>query len=191
MADRLPPIPAEAMTPAQRVAAAEIVAGARGALYGPFVPLLRSPELMSRLQKTGEYLRYGSAVPERLKEFVILLVARHHDQQVEWAIHQPIALAAGLAPGIVDAVAEGRRPGEMADDEAVIHDFVIELRLTKGVSDPTYGRALVLLGEQGVVDLVAIVGYYTVLALVMNVARTPVPPSKLPSSLPVMPLRTS
>jgi len=179
------------MTPAQRVAAAEIVAGARGALYGPFVPLLRSPELMSRLQKTGEYLRYGSAVPERLKEFVILLVARHHDQQVEWAIHQPIALAAGLAPGIVDAVAEGRRPGEMADDEAVIHDFVIELRLTKGVSDPTYGRALVLLGEQGVVDLVAIVGYYTVLALVMNVARTPVPPSKLPSSLPVMPLRTS
>src|SRR5260370_36244970 len=107
-AERMPPIPAERMTGAQRAAVAEIVAGARGALYGPFIPLLRSPDFMGRLQKTGEYLRFGSVLPKRTSEFIILMVARHYTQQFEWAVHQPIALEAGVGPETAQAIAEGR-----------------------------------------------------------------------------------
>ena len=91
--DRLPPLSPDALTDAQRLAADAIVNGPRGALYGPFVPLLRSPELMECAQRMGEYLRYRSALGQRLSELVILLVAREWDQQVEWAIHAPIAVA--------------------------------------------------------------------------------------------------
>src|SRR2546423_13267329 len=110
VADRLPPLPDAALTEAQRAAAAAIVAGPRGGLYGPFVPLLRSPELMEHAQRLGEYLRYRSAVGTRLSELVILTVARHWSQPVEWAIHAPIALQAGLAPALVDAIGRNETP---------------------------------------------------------------------------------
>jgi 4-carboxymuconolactone decarboxylase len=171
----MPPIAEAEQTAEQRQASAELANGPRGAVFGPFVPLLRSPELMSRVQKTGEYLRYRSALPPRLSEFVILIVARHWNQGFEWYIHHPIALQAGVAPGAAAAIGAGRRPSAMQDDEAVIYDFCAELHTKKCVTDATYARAKALFGERGVIDLTALCGYYAMLAMVMNVAQTTVP----------------
>lgn len=177
MTERLGPIPPDQLTPVQQQAAQAIIDGPRGALYGPFVPLLRSPELMEHAQRMGEYLRYRSAIGTRLSELAILVTARHWDQQVEWAIHAPIAAQEGIAAGVIDAIAHRRRPDAMTEDEAVVHDFCVELQRGKRVSDATYGAALARFGEQGVVDLMGVNGYYTLLAMVMNGARTMAPPS--------------
>ena len=135
--DRMPPLAADRMTPAQKKAAAELAAGPRGGVRGPFIPLLRSPDLMDRLQKVGEYLRYQSSLETRLNEFLMLIVARQWAQQFEWFVHYPLALKAGLDRGVADAVADGRRPRGMAEDEELAHDFCDELLRTHGVSDAT------------------------------------------------------
>ncbi|WBS02322.1 carboxymuconolactone decarboxylase family protein [Pseudoduganella sp. SL102] len=177
MTDRLPPIAPEHMTPEQHVAAQAVIDGPRGALYGPFVPLLRSPELMQHAQRMGEYLRYRSALGPRLAELAILVAARHWNQQVEWAIHAPIAVEAGIATGIVDAIAQRRAPAGLAPDEQAVFDFCMELQRDRRVSDATYGAALRRFGEHGVTDLMGLCGYYTFLAMVMNAAQTAAPPS--------------
>lgn len=173
--DRMPPLPPERRSEAQQRAAAELEAGPRGRLEGPFIPLLRSPELFEHLQKTGAYLRFASALPDRLREFVILLVARRWSQPVEWAIHHPLALQAGLAEATLQAVAEGRRPTALPEAEAIAYAVWDELDRHRSLSDTTYGRAVQLLGEAGLIDLIALIGYYSLLAMVMNVARTPPP----------------
>jgi 4-carboxymuconolactone decarboxylase len=178
--DRLPPIPEAQWTPEQREHAREIIEGPRGALISPFVPLLRSPELMTHAQRMGEYLRYRSAIGLRLSELAILVTARQWSQQVEWAIHAPIAEREGIAPETIQAIAEGRRPVTMNDDEALVHDFCIELHRNRGVSDITWSAAQKCFGEQGVVNLLGINGYYTLLSMVMNAARTTVPASSAP-----------
>jgi 4-carboxymuconolactone decarboxylase len=170
----MPPIPADKMSAAQKNAAAELSAGPRGGLNGPFVPLLRSPEFMSRLQKMGEYLRYNSSLGPKLNEFVILLTAREWTQQYEYSVHAPLAVKAGLKPEIVAAVTQGRRPQSMAVDEEIVYDFCAELREHRSVSDATYTRAVDRFGEQGVIDMTGVVGYYSMLAMIMSVARTPV-----------------
>jgi 4-carboxymuconolactone decarboxylase len=174
-ADRLPPLTEEQMTAEQRAAAAEISSGPRGAVIGPFAPLLRSPELMTRLQKVGEYLRFESPLDRRLFEMTILWVARWWDQQFEWTFHHPLALAAGLDPAVADAIAENRRPDGMDAAAAAVWDLLDELYRTRRVSDATYARSVAELGEVGVVEVVATAGYYTTLATVMNTARTPAP----------------
>ena len=151
--DRLGPIDARHMTPAQQAAAQAVIDGPRGAVYGPFVPLLRSPELMEHAQRMGEYLRYRSAIGTKLSELAILVTARQWDQQVEWAIHAPIAAQSGIGANAIEDVARGRRPEGMTDEEAAVHDFSLELNRDKRVSDPTYARALALFGERGVVTL--------------------------------------
>jgi 4-carboxymuconolactone decarboxylase len=173
--DRLPMPPPDQLTPAQRRAVEEISAGPRGAIMGPFVPLLRSPELMTRLQKTGEYLRFHKTLPPRLFEMCVLFVARRWNQQFEWSFHYPIALAAGLEPAIIEAIGLDRRPEGMDAATAATWDLLDELHRTKAVSDEVYARALEALGDRGVVELVAAAGYYTTLAMVMNTARTPAP----------------
>src|SRR5688572_3573515 len=112
----MPPIPVDQMTAAQRDVAQELSAGKRGAVYGPFVPALRSPEFTRRLQKVGEYLRYEPAVPPPLREMAILLVARQWTQHFEWDVHAPIAEQEGLAREVIDAIAEGRRPSPLGED---------------------------------------------------------------------------
>jgi 4-carboxymuconolactone decarboxylase len=185
MTDRLQPIPQQDWTDAQRAAAQEIIDGPRGALYGPFVPLLRSPELMTYAQRLGEYLRYRSAIGVRLSELAILVTAREWDQQVEWAIHAPIAAQAGIPAEVIAAIAQRRRPPALLVDEAVVYDFCVELHRDKRVSDRVYNDALALFGEQGVVDLMGVNGYYTFLAMVMNTAQTAVPPSDVAPLLDV------
>lgn len=175
--DRLPPVPESEWTDAQREHAREIIEGPRGGLISPFVPLLRSPELMTHAGRMGEYLRYRSAIGLRLSELAILVTARQWSQQVEWAIHAPIAGREGIAPDTIQAIAEGRRPASMSDEEALVHDFCIELHRNRGVSDATWDAAVARFGEQGAVDLLGINGYYTLLSMVMNGARTEVPPS--------------
>jgi 4-carboxymuconolactone decarboxylase len=175
MSDRMPPIASTLMTPEQ-TEAAQAFARSRGKpVFGPFVPLLRSPELMVRLQSVGEHCRYHNAIGLRLSEFVILLVARRLSQSVEWAIHAPIAAEAGVSSRTIQALLEGRRPDEMSVDEALIYDAVHELWLSGGWSDATYSGVLARFGEPGAVDLVGTVGYYSTLAMVMNVARTEAP----------------
>jgi 4-carboxymuconolactone decarboxylase len=185
--DRLPEIPPERMTPEQRRVMDELTSGPRGKIGGPFIPLVRSPELMSRLQKVGEYLRYHNTVGLRNSEFAVLVVARHWSQPIEWAIHRPIAEREGVLPATIDALAEGRRPTTMSDDEAIIYDVLEELRNHKSVSDPTWQRGLSRFGEQGMIDMVAHYGYYSLLAMVMNVCRTALPPDKV-AELPRMPI---
>jgi 4-carboxymuconolactone decarboxylase len=182
--DRLPPLPEGSLTPAQKRAAAELASGPRGAVFGPFVPLLRSPDFLSPLQKAGEYLRYKSALPPRLSEFAILIVARRWGQQYEWHVHRPIAERAGIPVEHIRALAEGRRPDNMAADETVVHDFLRELQDNREVSDTTYGRAVELFGERGVVDLCGLCGYYSLLAMVLSVARTPLPEGARPPFTP-------
>lgn len=173
--DRLPPLDHAQLNQQQRAAAQAIIDGPRGALYGPFVPLIRSPELMEAAQRMGEYLRYRSAIGTRLSELAILVTARQWDQQVEWAIHAPLAAQNGIAAEAIDAIAERRAPPSLKADEQAVHDFCIELQQHKRVGDATYARALALFGEQGVVDLMGINGYYTLLAMVMNGAQTAAP----------------
>jgi dienelactone hydrolase len=186
--DRMPPIPLDQMTELQRKSAEEIIQGPRGGLYGPFIPLLRSPELMDSAQRMGKYLRYKSAIGDKLSELVILIVARRWTQQVEWAIHGPIAIKAGISPEVVTAIADGRRPQGMMEDEEIVYDFCAELQASQSVSDATYHRAVTRFGEQGVIDLVGVDGYYTLLAMIMNTARTAVPDGE-PGAVTVQPLK--
>ena len=171
--DRMPAIPLEQMSETQRQAAAAICAGPRGKLEGPYWPIIRSPGFMEHVQEVGAYFRYSCPLDRRINEMAALMTARSWTQQFVWDVHINQALEAGLKPAIAAAIAEGQRPSAMADDEEVLHDFVTELLATKGVSDPTYARALAAFGESGIIDILGIVGYYTTLAMIMNVSRTP------------------
>jgi 4-carboxymuconolactone decarboxylase len=172
-ADRLPPIPPPQWTEAQRRETQAMIDGPRGAVLAPFIPLLRSPELMGHVQRIGEYLRFRSAIGVRLTELAILVTAAEWQQAVEWAIHAPIAEREGLSPDTIAAVSRRERPAQLAPDEAAVYDVCIDLHRQRHVSDATWDRAVAQLGEQGVVDLIGINGYYALLAMVMNAARTP------------------
>ncbi len=174
--DRLPPLSPEHWSAEQRACAEEIMAGPRRALIAPFVPMLRSPELCTHAQRMGEYLRYRSAIGLRLSELAILLTACHWNQPVEWAIHAPIAVREGLSQAVVDALAEDRDPPYEREDERLVHAVVKQSLNDRRVADETWHEAVRVFGEQGVVDLLGITGYYTLLSFVMNGAQTPPPP---------------
>ena len=179
-ADRMPEIPADKLTPEQKKASDEFAAERKTPVFGPFVPLLRSPEVMLRARAMGDYLRYKSVLPPQLNEFAILITARHWTQEYEWAVHQPIAVKAGLKTDITQALAEGRRPQGMSGDEEMIYEFSTELHQNQSVSDATYARVLAKFGEQGIIDLIGVNGYYTFLAMVLNETRTALPKGAVP-----------
>jgi 4-carboxymuconolactone decarboxylase len=167
----------EQMTPEQKQAVAELWATPRDSSHGlgPFNALLRSPELLNRAQRVGEYVRFQSSIPPRLNELAILITARKWTAQYEWLAHHRLALRAGLDPAIAAALAEGKRPENMQTDEMVVYEFCTELITTGQVSDAHFAAALQTFGEQGVMDLVGALGYYTLIALVLNVDRVPLP----------------
>jgi 4-carboxymuconolactone decarboxylase len=181
----MPPLPSARLTRAQRTAVRELESGPRGKVIGPFVPALRSPELMSRLQRLGEYLRYDNVLGRRLTELAVLLTARSWTQQFEWALHSEIAAAEGVPRAVIDAIAAGRKPRALRSGDAAVYDFFVELRRTQAVTDSTYARAVAELGEAGVIDLIGVIGYYSTLAMIMNVARTPLPPGYTPQLAPL------
>jgi 4-carboxymuconolactone decarboxylase len=172
---RMPGIPEENYTEAQKKAAREFLDTRKMAVFGPFVPLIRSPELMLRAKEMGDYLRFRNSIGQKLSEFTILIMAREWTQDYEWYVHHPLALKAGLKPGIAEAIFEGRRPEGMTPEEEAVYDFVTELNHTKRVSDDTYARALKQVGEQGVIDIVGLQGYYTLIAMTLNVSRFELP----------------
>jgi 4-carboxymuconolactone decarboxylase len=182
--DRLPPIPESQQTETQKKAIAEFTAARKTGISGPFVPLLRSPEVMNRARAMGDYLRFNSVLPPRLSEFAILITARYWTQNYEWDAHNQLALQGGLSADIIKAIADGRRPDKMAADEEVLYTFCDELHRNQSISDATYARAVSTFGEQGVIDIVGISGYYTLLAMVLNTARTPVPAGHTPALAP-------
>jgi 4-carboxymuconolactone decarboxylase len=168
------------MSEAQRKVYRDIASGPRGGVRGPFNALLRSPELADRAQKLGEWVRFRSSLPERLKEFAILVTARHWSAQYEWHAHHAHALKAGLDPRLAAELALGQRPSGMKDDEAAVHDFCRELHEKKAVSDAAYAAVLRQFGERGVVDLIGVIGYYTLVSMVLNVERHPLPEGAAP-----------
>jgi 4-carboxymuconolactone decarboxylase len=171
--DRMPPLTRAKMTAAQKEAADAMIAGPRGFLTGSYQPILRSPGLMRPLDQVGAYVRFKCTLKLRINEMAAVMAARHWTQQYEWEAHCRWGRKFGVKQSIIDAIAEGRRPEKMARDETVVYDFFTELFANKSVSDPTYARAVAEFGERGVIDLLGVVGYYTFLAMVMNVARTP------------------
>ena len=186
----MPPLRDVDLSAAQRAAAAELAAGPRGGVVGPFIAALRSPELMTRLQRLGEYLRYRNALGPRLTELAVLITARAWSQPFEWAMHVGEAEVRGIAGATIAAIGRGRRPARMTAEEAIVHDYLRELHSRQAVSDRTYARAVAAFGEAGVVDLTAVAGYYATLAMILNVARTPVPAGER-SPLAELPVRAA
>lgn len=173
--ERLPPIPDAALTAEQKSAVAEFSAGRGYPPLGPFCVMLRSPEVMLRAKAMGDYLRYRNRLPKDISEMVILQTARGWSQSFEFVHHAKFALEAGLPQAVVDAIAEGRRPNGLNPAQTAAYDFTAELQTNKRVSDTTYAHAISTFGEPGVIDLTGVQGYYTFLAMMMNVARTPAP----------------
>jgi 4-carboxymuconolactone decarboxylase len=172
-AERLPMPPTGSLDEAQRVAAQALIDGPRKGVYGPFLPLLRSPELLDRVANLGEHLRFQSALDARVRELAICVAARHVSNQFEWVMHAPLAVKAGVSPEAIEALREGVRPRRLAPDEEDAFDFAQELLNRNGVSDPTYQSALARWGERGVVELTTLLGYFAMVSWLMNVARTP------------------
>lgn len=172
---RLQTIPPSLYSAEQKQAAADFEAARKVPVFGPFEPLMYSPQVMSQARAMGDYLRYKSAIGTTLSELAILITAREWTQDYEWYVHHPIALKAGIKPAIADAIADGRRPEGMSADEEIVYDFSTELHHTKRVSDATYARAEARFGKQGVVDLTGINAYYTLLAMQLNMAQYDIP----------------
>jgi 4-carboxymuconolactone decarboxylase len=195
---RFKPIQPEHLTPEQRTLAEAIRSGPRGAvknsaaatpgaLGGPFNVWLRSPEIGNIIQNLGAAIRFRSSLPAKLNELAIIITARQWSAQYEWIAHKRLALEAGLDPAIAEDIAQGRRPAKMSEDEAIVHDFSRELHETHGVTDTTYQRALDRFGERGVMDLIAVNGYYVLVSMTLNVNRTELPGGIAPPLAPVTP----
>jgi len=189
-------IPFVEMTPAQKAYADAVMAGPTAAtgsaavvpgaatIGSPFNVYLRSPELAAALRPVGEYIRFKTSLPAKLNEFAILVTARQWGAQYEWFAHHRLALKAGLDPKVAEDLANGRRPAGMQPDEEIVYNFSQELHTQKGVGDATFKAVRDRFGEQGVVDLIAVNGYYVMVSMILNVDRTPVPGGKAP--MPVL-----
>jgi 4-carboxymuconolactone decarboxylase len=194
---RFPLIPPEKLTEEQRAVVDAIRSGPRsklkssaasvpGPIGGPFNVMLRSPGVGMLIQQLGEEIRFRSSIPPRLNEMAILITARHYTSQYEWYAHHKLAMENGLDPDVSQAIAQGRRPERMGADEALVYDFSTQLHAQHGVSDATYQAVLERFGERGVVDLIAVNGFYSLVSFMLNVDRTPLPDGE-PLPLPSLP----
>lgn len=175
---RFPQLALEELEGDQRAMAENVLKVSSLGLQGPYNPLLRSPVMGQRMLDLLDYLRWNSAVPTRLTEFAILIQARIWRSQVEWFAHEPIARRAGLSDAVMADLKADRRPAGMAEDEAAVYDFCLELATRRAVSDATYARTQALLGDRGVVDLTALSGTYVTVAMLLAMAEQDVPAGK-------------
>lgn len=189
--NRFPVIQPEQMNAEQKKLFETIISGPRAQNYGgeaakrvltsgPFNAWMRSPEVGMRLQAVGEHIRFKSSIPKHLNELAILVTAREWSSQYEWFAHDALARKAGLDPKIIEAVAAGQRPAGMKEEEAAIYDFCTQLHRNKKVDDAAFNRVKALFGEQGVIDIVAVSGYYVAVSMTLNVAEVPVPDGTMP-----------
>lgn len=174
-AGRIPfPEPAT-MSPEQRRVYDAVVSGPRGALVGPLRAALHSPELADRWQQLGAFLRYHTCLPPRLNELAILVTARRWNAEIEWVVHATAALKAGLDPAVADDIRAGRPPRFSNPEDAEVYDFARELQQAGQVTDATYEAVRERWKERGVVELTALIGYYTMVAMTLNAHRIPLP----------------
>jgi 4-carboxymuconolactone decarboxylase len=185
--ERFPLIPPDQRTPEQAALAAAIQGGARASvpgrdnsIGGPFNVWLRSPAVGDKLQQLGVQLRFHTSIPQALNEFAILITAREWSSQYEWYAHHRLALAAGLPAAIADQLAQGQRPEGMNEDQRIVYEFCTELHRNRFISDATFEATKRRFGEQGVVDLIAVSGYYVAVAMTLNTARVGLPAGVAP-----------
>jgi 4-carboxymuconolactone decarboxylase len=184
---RFAPLKAEEMTPPQKAWADAIAVPPRNAKFGnpPYRAYIRSPELASRLSALSDYLRWNSSLPPRLSELAILITAREWTAQYEWFAHYPLALKGGLDPQVADAIAAGKRPDGMKDDEAALYDLATALYRDRKVSDPVYKAALEKFGEHGIMDIIGIIGYYDLVSMTL-ITMQAAPPNDSVKPLPIL-----
>ena len=175
MAQRFPKLTPEQMSAAQKEVAAEITAGPRGEVRGPFIALLHNPELARHVQRLGEHLRWKGKLPARLKELAVLVTARRWTCQHEWVMHSKLALEGGLGAGIVDDIRNGREPKGMLDEEKAVYNFCRELHATGRAGDAAFAAIQRRFGLDGALELIALNGYYSMMAMVLNSAGLPLP----------------
>ena len=163
------------MTPDQRRVYEAIVGGPRGTLIGPLRAAIHSPELADRWQRLGEFLRYRTSLPPRLNELAILVTARRWNSQIEWYVHAAAARKAGLPGTVIEAIQYGRVPEFENPDETAVYEYVRELHEFGQVSDQAYQNVRAKWDAIGVVELTALVGYYTMVAMTLNAHEIPLP----------------
>jgi 4-carboxymuconolactone decarboxylase len=168
------------MTPEQKAVVDEIVSGKRGRFGGPFQLLIRSPEVCKHLSRLGEYLRWGSSLSPALSELAICLTARHIRANYEWHAHAPLAVEGGVPAAAIEAIRTGATPHFAAKDQALVHKLMTELIDTKRLSDASFAEGIAAFGEQGIVELGTIIGYYTAIGNALNVFDVPLPPGQAP-----------
>jgi 4-carboxymuconolactone decarboxylase len=183
--ERFPKLAPEAMTPAQREVAAEIAAGPRGEVRGPFLALIHNAELARRIQQLGEFLRFKSRLPLPLLELAVLVTARRWTCQFEWVMHEQFARKAGLAEHIIQAIGNAKMPEKMSKEESLVHAFSLQAHINGRVDDATFAAAKELFGLDGVLELLALNGYYSMMAMVLNSSGLPLPPGKEPPLKPL------
>jgi 4-carboxymuconolactone decarboxylase len=177
--DRFKPLTYDEMTPAQKAMIDHLLSGERQNLGGPFNVLLRSPEMGDLAQQFGASMRFHAALPKPALETVIIVTARYWMAQFEWTAHKRAALQAGVSPAIVDAIANGKRPSGMDPDVETAYDFIVELLKTRQVGDATFAAAKNRFGEKGVVDMIGLTGWYSMVSMALNVDRYPAPQAEL------------
>ncbi|PAY05142.1 hypothetical protein CK489_31655 [Bradyrhizobium sp. UFLA03-84] len=175
---RFPQLTMDQLNDLQKPLGEQIMKVSSVGIGGPYNPIIRSPVLGQRLYDLFYYLRWQTSVPTRLNEFAILIIGRQWRSQVEWFAHAPLAAKAGLSADVIAELKAGNRPSKMADDEAVVYDFVTELTTTKKISDATYARAKKIFNDQQIVDLTALAGNYVMVAMILAMAEETVPPGK-------------
>lgn len=187
---RFPEIKPNEMSPEQKAMYDGIMAGPRHSMAGPFNAWLRSPVLGDRLQSVGEYLRFKTTVPRHLNEFAILITAVEWRSGYEWFAHYPLAIAAGLEDAVASDLKQGRRPATMTADESLVYDFAIQMHRQHQVADDVFQGAVKRFGEQGVMDLTALLGYYDLVSMTLNLAGVQ-PPETISAALEPPPVPAS
>ncbi len=177
---RLPQLDPAKLKAKQKEVYDKIASGPRGGVRGPFGVLLHAPGVADPVQAVGAYLRFDSPLPGRLRELAIMITARFWTAQFEWHIHRGFAEKEGVAPAVIDAIAERRTPEFANDDERIVYAYVRELHKQHRVSDATYAEAVKVLGIENVVELTAVAGYYTLISMVLNAFEVPVPDAPPP-----------
>ncbi len=185
---RFAPLRPDQLTAEQKAWADSIAQPPRNAKFTnpPYRAYIRNPVLAPKLQAISDYVRWNSSLPARLSEFAILITARQWTQQYEWAAHYPLAIKGGLDPKVAAALARGERPDGMKEDETALYDLATELNRDKNVSDATYAAAMAKLGEHGIMDAIAVMGYYSLVSMTLTTIRAERPNSDVPA-LPPLP----
>ena len=185
MSDRFPRLSPEQMSPAQREVAAEIAATPRGEVRGPFLALIHHAELARRIQQLGEQLRFKSKLPLPILELAVLITARRWTCQFEWVMHEQFARKAGLAEDIIASIRNAQMPAKMSKEESLVHAFCLQAHTTGHVDDATFAAAKEIFGLDGVLELLALNGYYSMMAMVLNSSGIALPDGAAPPLAPL------